>query len=721
MHAIEYNTGRVRGVLYGVFFFSGASALMYEMVWMRELRLVFGSTTVAVTASVALFLLGLGIGGVVLGYVADRVRYPVFLYGITELFVGFLGWCSSYYFSLIINSNASYALGMVLAGMYVLIAALGMGGTLPILVRGIVGTHEPLLRVAGGLYSVNTFGSVVGIICASFFLIEWIGFATTTFVAASVNIIIGLIAICFVRTRSSQVAVHHKRAPLDVRRYVPVLFLAALSGFIALSYEILWFRLYQPLIGPATYAFSVILIAFLWGLATGSALGSRLAAQNARVRLGYVFFGIAISAIMIVLASSIFSFPGIYLLFILPLHALLIGIAFPFFFALKAVPRNDVGSFTGWVYLVNTIGSVLGSACAGLVFLDLIGTVRSIVLISALCIFLATAIFWRYGERRLFWRVLGGSVTLLFVCAAMGSRISPSWITRFQKEYGAPVYQKEDKEAYVAAFKNNESGLLVMNGVGITHLTSDTKLLAHIPLMLHPDPKDVLVVALGIGTTYRSALTHDVNVTAVDIVPSLPPVLSVFFEDGVDLLEHPRGIIVIDDARSFIRRTRERYDVIVVDPPPPAWTTAANLFYSSDFYEEVQRVLRPGGMLVSWFYGGIDNDDLRMLERTFFASFPFAERWRAPSGSGEYLIGSLDKIPDRYAAIEKGMSNSTVADDVNEWLGKPLGAADVEGLYAESKQERLRRIGEKGIMLTDDLPRVEFFALRKWILPKPGT
>jgi len=684
---------------------------MYEIVWMRYLHLIFGSTTVSITMSVALFLLGLGVGGMIFGRIVDRVRYPIFLYGVLELGIGFLGWISPHYFSYLLGVPTEFALQALGASFFVLLGATCMGGTLPVLIRGVVETREVIVRAAGSLYSVNTFGSVAGIAAASFFLIELFGLSTTSAIAACINLGIGAGALCFARRITVAHGPQTHSSLFSVIGYGTPLVLAGISGFISLSLEIVWFRMYQPYLGPATYVFSAILIAFLWGLAAGSAVGSTIAQRHTWLRLGYIYIGIAVSGLGILASLSFLGGLGILLLFLLPIHTFIIGLAFPFFFALKPVKDEHVGSFTGTIYIVNIIGSVLGSAWAGLWLFDAIGAARGAIMILMGSALLGLGLLVRNISLTQFTSIGAG---IVIVCVFSFRLPLVPWIKSFEVVYGPAVYVSEDRESHIAAFAHEGSGLLVMNNVGITHLTTDTKLLAHLPLMLHPDPHTMLVIALGAGTTYRSALTHEgLQVTAVDIVPSLPPVIDIFFDDGAAVRANSAGTIVVQDARAFVRRSNETYDVIVADPPPPAWSTAANLFYSKEFYADIGRILSDTGIMVSWLYGGIDQEDALMLEQTFIRSFPYVERWRAPDGAGEYLVGSLAPLPDRESAIIDGMQNAAVASDLNEWVSNPFDGADVLGLFLEDRPALLRRVGDAPI-LTDNHPRVEFFALRRW-------
>ncbi|MEK7189087.1 MAG: hypothetical protein AAB671_01095 [Patescibacteria group bacterium] len=712
---------RIQPWLYVFFFTSGASSLMYEIVWSRTLRLVFGSTTVAVTLVVALFLLGLGLGSLVIGRYADRVQGFIYLYSVLELGIAFLGWTSLPYFGWVTDASFSFLENLVAVSVFLVAATMLMGATLPVLIKGLTRASESLKDITGRLYSLNTFGAVVGVGAASFVLIELIGIRETVFVAVAISAAVGLASLVLAYKMSGSLPrriarIAQTRFCLSLGHW-RALVLFFISGAIALSYEILWFRFFQPFIGPTTYTFAYILVAFLWGLAAGGAWGTHFRRVDAWKRIAQFSMLASLAALVIVVLGQLTDIRSAFLLLLLPMQTFMIGIMFPLFFAVIKPRESSIGFWSSRLYAANILGSITGIAASGLWLLDVLGTVRSIFFISLLGLLFGLGLLvWQIGLRVLeTWNAYGVVLALGVVALFVTPSAFMGQLTQFRAPVPIPAhaYQSEDREAQVIAFKKGEgNGLLIVNGIGTTHLTTDTKVLAHLPLLLHPDPERVLVIALGAGTTYRSALAHDVNVDVVDIVSSLPRVLDVFFDDGAALRNHSKGNIIIDDGRHYVRVTKNQYDVIVIDPPPPVETTAANLFYSADFYSELHDILAPRGMVVSWFYGGIGQAELAMLERTFAESFAHAERWSAYSGYGEYLVGSASVIDASRERIARRLGIDAVRSDLDEWVKAPVSADAIAGLRRENRGQMLLRLGT-GAILTDDHPVIEYYLLRK--------
>jgi spermidine synthase len=175
----------------------------------------------------------------------------------------------------------------------------------------------------------------------------------------------------------------------------------------------------------------------------------------------------------------------------------------------------------------------------------------------------------------------------------------------FQERISSFYKNTEVRRDYAASVVSTGTGpgrVLLVNGIGMTSLTPITKFMVHLPLALHREPpKSALIICFGMGTTYRSALSWDLETTTVELVPDVPKAFGFYHADAAQILHNPKVHIVIDDGRRYLKRTREKFDVIVIDPPPPPEAAGSSLLYSVEFYDLVKQHLKPHGILQTWF------------------------------------------------------------------------------------------------------------------------
>jgi spermidine synthase len=254
---------------------------------------------------------------------------------------------------------------------------------------------------------------------------------------------------------------------------------------------------------------------------------------------------------------------------------------------------------------------------------------------------------------------------------------------------------------------------LLVNGVGMTSLTPITKMMAHFPLasLDHP-PHEVLVICFGMGTTFRSALTWGTEVTAVDLVPSVPKLFHFFHADARQVLDSPRAHVVADDGRHYLERNPTRYDVVMIDPPPPVHAAGSSLLYSQDFYDVVKERLQPGGILAQWLPSGDDEVQAsvaRALKNSFsyVYVYPSVEKW------GWHFFASDRPIPNRTAAELVARMPAKAVGDMMEWgpAHTPEEQFDLM-LAARMTPEQMIALAPGTVALQDDRPINEYFLLR---------
>ena len=459
-----------------LFFLSGATGLVYELLWVRLLYQSFGSTIQSVTTVVAAYMGGLGLGAYLLGARGDRALRPARLYGRLEILIGLFGLVSPFVLGLAQQayialarglpegSGLSVALRFGLAGLVLLIPTTLMGGTLPVLTRAFTATDRDKLRPSlGRLYGVNTLGAVLGTALAGFVLIEHVGIRWSLIGTAFASIAIGLVALGLpdpdpvgLPDPGRQPGLHGSPAPqahpVLLRRLALVLLAA--TAFVALLDEIAWTRVLVMVVGGSTYAFTLVLLCFLLGIGLGSALIARRsatptdAAASAVLAQGVTAAG---AALMIAFFSAlpayvllVFQIPGLNagprlgllggaVAAVVLIPAVGMGMTFPLLTDLIASTGEARGADVGRAYLLNTVGSILGAVLTGFVLVTVLGsdtTLRLGVAVNVLAA-LALAVAVSRGvvegsalQRQLQLRVLGGAILatagLVAVIAAPG-------------------------------------------------------------------------------------------------------------------------------------------------------------------------------------------------------------------------------------------------------------------------------------------------------------
>ncbi|HMA38820.1 MAG TPA: fused MFS/spermidine synthase [Gemmatimonadales bacterium] len=466
-----------------LFFLSGATGLVYELLWVRLLYQSFGSTIQSVTTVVAAYMGGLGLGAWLLGRRADRHPRPAALYGRLEILIGLFGLVSPLVLSLAQQaylaiarglpegSGVSVALRFGLAGAVLLVPTTLMGGTLPVLTRAFTSADRARLRThLGRLYGINTLGAVLGTALAGFVLIEHVGIRASLLGTALVNLAIGFVALRFaVPFTSAPVPAAEPsaeyRTSAGLRRAAVALL--ALTAFVALADEIAWTRVLVMIVGGSTYAFTLVLLCFLLGIGIGSALvarrgtASRETAASAAYAQGLTAAG---AALILVLLSAlpayilwVFRIPGLdavprlalmggAVAAVVLIPAVGMGMTFPLLTDLVAAPGEARGADVGRAYLVNTLGSIAGATLTGFVLVTVLGsdvTLRGGILVNAVAALGLAVLAARdvkedsTEHKRLRLRVVGGGV---LACAGLAAAIAaPRWSARLL-DLGPTIY-----------------------------------------------------------------------------------------------------------------------------------------------------------------------------------------------------------------------------------------------------------------------------------------
>ena len=250
----------------------------------------------------------------------------------------------------------------------------------------------------------------------------------------------------------------------------------------------------------------------------------------------------------------------------------------------------------------------------------------------------------------------------------------------------------------------------------MTGLTPITKFMAHLPLAFHQGrPQSALIICFGMGTTYRSALSWDVNTTTVELVPGVTKAFEFYHADAKNYLDNPKGRIVIDDGRRYLKRTAEKFDVIVIDPPPPPEAAGSSLLYSKEFYELAKQHLQPHGILQTWVPGA-DASMALAAARSVNDAFPYTRVFGPVEGSGIHLLASMEPIESLDAGQLTARMPESAKHDLLEWSDTPDVTAYLGRVVSNEIAIARFLTPDLEIQITDDRPYNEYFLLRRWNL-----
>jgi spermidine synthase len=735
----------VQQLVLGLFIASGAAGLIYQVVWSRDLVLLFGNTSQAISTIVTAFLAGLGGGALLGGRLAARSRNPLRLYGAIELAVAVLAVGLPTLFPAlgsIYGSAYSAAspteLGLIRFGLAfaaVTPATFCMGMTLPALTSFLVRSLDQAGHRLGELYAANTLGAVAGTVVAGYALIELIGLGRTALVAVGLNLVAGGVALAVsgrvrVDPATPLVASNGAHASSQARPSSPgqrrVVYVATfIAGFAALAFEVLWTRLFAEGSGSSIYLFAAILAIYLFGIALGSVwFGRRSRPDRDTIgTLGICLGAIGLAAgLTVVLCSGPLSdgYYSVRPLVLLP-ATIAMGYAFPLAVRLVTTSAATAPNSVGKLYASNTLGSILGSFCAAFVLASTLGTNTSILLLSAVELLVGCALLNFAEPRRRDWRALSGAFALVSVIAiiapAAGLPVARTATQNRLLGEGLLVAHREDNIATVDVSGGSPTQRRIfVAGISMTYLTESTKLMAYIPKALRPQASSMLDICFGMGSTYRSSLILGMRTDAVELSPSVPAQMGAFFSDSSQYLHNPQGRVIIADGRNFVRLSQDRYDIIVVDPPPPIESAGSVVLYTSEFFAEARQRLNPGGIFLLWFPYAATTDEFKNHLRTFRAAFPHMDVLLSPVQNGAYLMGSDQPFNLDAASLAQYLGTGSAAADFATAPddSKLDGAGWARLIMGQEwlKDSQVDAFVGAGPLITDDRPLSEYYLLR---------
>ena len=764
-----------RTVVLLIFLLSGIAGLIYEVVWARELVLVFGNTTQAISAILTGFFAGMAIGSVVGGRLADRVRNPLRMYAILELLVvvvvlltpaTFRGLHEVYRGAF--GSLEQNTMALALVRFALAIAALGpatvlMGATLPTLSRYLVRDHNMMGHEFGSLYTVNTLGAIIGTLASGLVLIELLGLNETLLVGVCFSGTAGLTALALsFRTRpaasttaavtaleaASVTKVEAVRTTVEAvvaRTARPrlALMLAFVSGLTSLGYQNLWTRILSSGTGGSSYIFTAILALFLTGITVGAFVYARFLS---RTKHPVALLGVAELALAIVVLGGLgfetkffanMSFNRDLLIVVLP-ATLVMGVVFPMTSMLATDSDDRVGTSAGMLLGANTLGAIIGTFVVPFFLMPALTSGRSVVLIALINAVMGLILLWEARTLSLPLRRFGGALSGAVAVVAIGLIVVPNNmvadpnINVMGRSHGTILQVAEDNVAAVQAVQMNDPAhtlRLFVGGYSMTGITADTRMMADLPLMVRPNAKSMCVIAFGMGSSYRSALMDGLQVDAVELVPSVPGMMGDFFPDASSVEANPDGHILIADGRNHVDLTTHTYDLLIVDPPPPMNGSGTAVLFSQEFYQSAKARLNPGGVMMQWEFRGQTVDEMRSHVKTFASVYKYVTLvfGAATSTYGVMMLGSDEPIDITDAGIESVLSKPGVVNDLSSAPDSPAGVNTAVGWQQQIMDNvwltgaDVEKFAAGGTLITDDRPYTEYDLLRHLFGPKSPT
>ena len=782
------------------FFLSGLTGLIYEILWTRMIVKIIGSAPFAVSIVLTVFMGGLGLGSFLASRPIDRIEQPlrlVRIYGILELIIG------AYALALLMLLTAFRPLYAILYNqlfshflLYNLLTFIGcsillcipvicMGATLPILCRFYVTKLSHLATHAGRLYGLNTAGAAVGALLCGFWLINLLGVWDTLIFAVLLNGLIGLSCLLVsyqakTRQAATEQLVHDSKElpPEDATEITEVpeypqavsgaLVIFGISGFCAMAYEVIWTKLLGLIVGPTTYSFTIVLFTFILGLALGSMIFGWLADRTKKVI--WLLICTQIAAALLVLGisqllgnSQLFfaklisqfsqQFGLLNILKAVVLFAFMIvpticlGATFPLVGKIYTRSILKVGSSIGFAYVINTIGAVLGSFCAGFLIAPLLGEENGLSFVIGLQLLTSLVIaaiilgkkrgsilkplwlgapalaglllcfhfpIWnrhllskgkynRFGEIGVNIERIGWLESLLH-----GSEI----LSRFER--GELLYYGHGIGGFTTVLKytgplGNSYYSMTISGKPDASSRGDMKtqtLLAHFPMLFHPNPKTVMVLGLASGITAGEVLHYPVErLDVIDINRQVVAASEFFLPWNNNVLSHPKTNLIIQDGRAHLQLTRQKYDVIISEPSNP-WMAGLAALFTREFFVLAKDRLNQDGIFVQFLHSyDMDWPTFALVGRTFTRVFPNSILVvTEPSGAGiDYLFFGFKG--QNLLILDNAKQNLSYAQE-----SKNITLADPRLLYRLVVSEDPQKLFGQGPVNTDGWPRLEFAA-----------
>lgn len=738
----ETRRSRFVGASYGIFFFSGVAALIYEISWSRQIGILLGQTAEAAAIVLSAYFVGLSLGYFFGGRWAARLS-PLRAYGLAEIFAAAWAclippilssvttpevaeWLGQTSFHIRFVSHAAFCFLLLLP------ATVALGMTLPLMAEFLSPESRLSIRRVSLAYAFNTLGAVLGVL-STFGLLVVVGVRASSYLAAGLSAACGLAALMLAAfspgTRpdsATTLSVTKLGIPVPVLRFGRWEFVAGLTGFCTLALEVLYTRMFSLVFHNSTYTFGAVVAVFLVALSLGSLIISFL---HRRIRPGMILaVSSFLAAIGIPFSTAVFlrhtqlkyfsygdSFTSdllgsfsLVVLVILP-PVIMAGMILP---ALWNATKDsaEVGSrVLARLTMINTLMAAAGALSASFLLLPVLGLWMSFAVIALLFGLIAVgSLLW---QRRFGWGLASTIAILAVTVLGMPWISSPDPITG--EEGGKVLRRWESAYGWIDVVRAPGGALQIRQNVhyrlGATGLNAAREYRqAHLPLLLHPDPHDVLFLGLGTGLTAGAAIPHE-EVERIQIVELIPEVIEaarLLNHGNLNVIDHPKVTIQIDDARHYLLATDRRFDVIISDLFVP-WESRTGYLYTLEHYRIARERLQPDGLFCQWLpLYQIGPEEFERIANSFNSVFPHTTLWWGqihPHRAIVALVGSIQPLkPDAVQLTSRIEAMQSIERFSDSYFSTAEHFFDLfMGEWTVQNPEKLN---------TDEHPWVEFLA-----------
>lgn len=733
-----------------LFFLSGMSSLIYELVWTKTLTNIFGKTTIAVTLVISSYMAGLSIGTILGGFfMYKKIFSPILLFAYIQTGIGISALIvqkilvkfpeifknvfqifniSSYYWSMIIFLFSFFSL---------LAPTIFMGATFPVISTIFVKNIEERGKIIGLLYTMNTFGAIIGVALAGYYLIGKIGQFYTYLIAVCLNIFVALIFYyfsfnknIFAKEKISFLNVNGDDLTEKKEKKSFILVIALLSGICSMAFEVLSERVLSIQLLNSTYSFTSILVIYLSGITFGSYLYSKFFAfKNSEKDFKILTIILILTGLYILFISSFLNrlpyilmpfynnlltipffnvfFPGLSLSsIILLVPSIFMGITFPLLCKLYSENINIIGLTISQVYFLNTIGSIIGPIVGAFILIPLLGIVKGFLIIGFIYYLLSLSLLFFLKKYRFLFLGIVLSILPFYFFTKRSIRdykiVPPSFIN-LRNDSESILYYKETIAGTVVGIKDKRTKGLFINNNAACGVTYDAikvvKMLGHVPFLYNPEIKNVLIIGFGIGVTTSEVAKHSINkIDCVEIVPGVKEAAVYFSDYNNNIIENKKLNFIPGDGRTYLYLSKDKYDLISCDPIHPALNSSS--LYTKEYFELCKAHLSDNGIVSQYLpLHKLTTYQYKSILKTFCEVFPYVNLWLGYSHT--ILIGTSKKFEIEFDKIIR-----FVETQKDSYLDNPYQIA-ISLIFDDIKAREFSKHAE---VHTDNRPFIEFFS-----------
>ncbi len=683
-----------------VFFFSGFAALMYQVAWQRLLTVYYGVGSISITLIVSVYMFGLGLGAFFGGILAERSKNKIFIYFVLELLIGVFGLISLPFLDFLgqYTAGSSYLLSFLYMFLFLSLPTILMGITLPLLTKIFNSLIKDFLNTVSLLYFVNTLGAAIGAVFASYIIISFWGLDGAVYCAVSINFILALLIISanFFPAFKEKTAVASIQVDNEAILGKAAYLLVFITGFLAIGYEIAWFRIVQTLVKSSPYSFSTVLSVYLLGIAFGSFAMNKYLKKNRsfdkknlfftfQFLIGFFVIGIIIGyyyltkftplelftrtsfsvglhpQLRMPLTFSLMQFfRDIYLtvdVFIWPfifvfIPTVIMGASFPLISLLALSQKDKEGKTIGNIYFFNIMGNVLGGIFTGFLLLPFFGTENTLLGFSLIGVLFMLAVSRFAGKELNMNKRIAVVISLVILSVVFFPSKGQLYEVIHVTEKNFERYFEEGRDGVIMTFKKDERLFNFINGLSHGGRPDYQNFHWVLEASSHaPKAENVLIIGYGTGSVAEAVLRMErvKKLTIVELNDTLMKNLKKMplFQE---MLADKRVNLIVDDGRRFLLQSADKFDMIFMDPLR-VMSAYSNNIYSLEFFNLVKEHLKDNGIFM------IYNHNNEVIIKTLISSADYIKTYSRFMLTSKrpmtFYKEHYDYFLERLSAVEK--------------------------------------------------------------------